>query len=293
MIEFIKQEDVVKRFKEDAYKNRLQRKYKAFSTPKDPYNDPSVPLYDSNKTILYRYGGYKTKYVGNDQIRPRYVAPSTLKYIKPGAFKDVESRRIPAKIVLPPCMEELDVDALPSVSEIDFQGQLKDVVEGAFSHFGDNLTIKISGLFSEINPEGREGLKKWYNGNISKRELVLKAPEPMGGKCEDGVITLTKVLRLDEKLAMGCDSRPAHFCVNATKELSFDTGLGVPILVDTVVIGGENTYLPGVYSPLYSEVEATRIRFVSRTENPEKILELLVHEPEDEVVKLLKNVYKS
>lgn len=237
-------------------------------------------LYNKDKTVLLHYGGDVEK----------YEAPDSLISIDTKAFIGIDKN--PKVIIFPRGFVKLENKTLCRYcSELHFQGQINHIDAGALDSF--NGTIKMNGLLSLIDDEGRNEIKRWYNerSRDNKRELVLKAPGPMGGKYEDGVITLTKVLRLEEKLACGCDTLPVHFNVN--KFFIDGNNISVPMIVDTVVIGGEHTYRPGIYSPLYTEIEVTRIQFVCKTENHDNVLfEILVHESEDEVIELIKKSNK-
>ena len=215
-------------------------------------------LYNKDMTVLLHYGNWK---------RTEYVAPSTLKYIAPNAFAGI--KKLPQTIILPPCVEELDANVLPSINEIDFQGQLKDVVEGAFSGLGGNLTIKMNGLLAEMNQEGIKGLREWYDRNKGCK-ILLMAPGPEGGKYENGKITLTKVLTLRKKLDCGCDSLQVEIDV---KNLTDD--------IKSTTLDDRYPYC------LYSETEVTQIRVKDEPgKEPNRII--LVHESVEEVIELIK-----
>lgn len=238
-------------------------------------------LYNKDKTVLLHYGGDDEK----------YEAPDSLISIETNAFLGID--RNPKVIVFPEGFVNLKNKTLCRYcSELHFQGQINHIDAGTLDSF--NGTIKMNGLLSLIDDEGRNEINRWYNERSrgNKRELVLKAPGSMGGKYEYGVITLTKVLRLEEKLACGCDSLPVHFNIN--KVFIDGNDMSIPMIFDTVVIGGEHTYRPAIYSPLYSEVKVTRIQFVCKTENHDNMLiEILVHESEDEVNELIKKSNNS
>lgn len=244
-------------------------------------------LYDKQQSKLLLYGGDHEK----------WMAPDTLVSMAETAFHGVRVDTL----VFPSSFTILGKEWKDArCFNLDFHGQLSHIDTDALDNI--NGTFKMNGLFSLLDVEGQNTLKQWHEGSNERehryRDVVLAAPTCEKGAYEDGIITLTQVFDLDRKLHERLDSSSIQLNVNINKELCETEGAGISILVDSVTIDDESGYRSEYghlrLKPLYQTTRVTRIRFVplSKPQEPQ-ILELLVHEPEEEVKALLQQAYKA
>lgn len=240
-------------------------------------------LYDKQQTRLLHFGGDPE----------RWIAPETLVTMSPEAFHGVTVR----KLVFTPAFTRLGKEWNSArCSNLDFQGQLTHIDAEALDNV--NGTVRMNGWLSQLDEEGQQALKEWHDGRNTRerryRDLVLASPATANGSCENGVITLTQVFDLDRKLHECRDCGTIQLNVNVNTALCEAVGAGIPILIDTVKIDKEKGYDSRSYhiEPLYEDAWVTRIRLVPLVKPQEpQILEILVHEPEDDVKALLQQAY--
>jgi hypothetical protein len=241
--------------------------------------DHDGSLYSKGKDTLFHYHR-KSFEVNLDE---------NLQHISPGAICFEETV---GKLIIPKGVKELKVNAISAgmIHEIDFQGALTKIEKGAldkiYNRSGD-CTIKINGLLSDINDEGKDELKKWYNKSPYKRKVVFSNPQPNGHILDNGFIELSEVLKMDQKLNSGIDTRP--ICINADinkgivrKEGDDDIDVSnVPI-----IIKGINT--DDVSYDSYESIPITQISFTTN-----RAIRIFVYEQYEDVKKMIQQSYKS
>lgn len=252
-----------------------------FSVPEDSqhFKSEKGSLYSKDGKVLYHYHSSEESELLEE-----------LEEIRPGAIYKPGTRY---NLVIPPKCNNIAKGAISGeFSSIDFTGGLNTIENGALENI-DCDEFSVNGLLSQINVEGQEGLKEWYNAKYKKyacnrkHKLFFADFHPSVGKViGNGYIELTKVLSIEEKLKYKKDTNP--ICINSYINERFEDleSCGVPIVVESVVLDRDDDNCP------YSQIDATCISFVCKTSR-ETILKIYVHEPFERVMELINKSFEK
>ena len=239
------------------------------------YSDKFGSLYQNNKTELVHFC------LGTDDNVNDGVLLG-IKTIKQGAIS------LGCKeLTLPESFVSLKRETISgSFQNIIFKGKLQEIEKGAldkvYNRDGD-CTLKINGLLSDINNEGKEELRKWYNLFIHRHRVVFATPQPNGRILENGFIELSEVLSMSEKINNGLDTRPIS--INADINLGIvrrgdeeQDVSNVPIIIKEVSTGEAS----------YKSMPITQISFATNKE-----ILLYVYERYEDVKRMIQQSYKG
>lgn len=191
------------------------------------------------------------------------------------------------KLTIPAGVKELKTNTISGkFNEIDFKGGLRFIENGALDKVIPNgeCTLKINSPLSEINDEGKEELKKWYNVNPQNRKVIFAAPNQQNGHIlENGFIELSEVISMDEKVNSGKDTRPVIINADINEGLVIQDSqikdiTNVPIIIKEIFL--ENA--------TYTNIPITQISFATNNE-----IKIFVYERFDEVSRLIQKSYKG
>ena len=240
--------------------------------------DHDGSLYSKEKNTLFHYHRKSFEVSLNDNLQ----------HISPGAICFEETV---GKLIIPKGVNELKVDAISAgmIHEIIFQGALTKIEKGAldkiYNRSGD-CTIKINGLLSDLDNDGKEEIRKWYNSSNSsryRRNVIFATPKPTGHIIENGFVELSEVLSMDDKINTGLDTRPISINADINKGIVRleDDEIDVtnaPIIIKGAITG-ENSY---------ESVPITQISFATNRE-----IRIFVYEPYEDDKKLIQQSYKG
>ncbi len=237
--------------------------------------DHEGSLYSKDKKTLYHYHRSSFEVSFNENLQT--LSPGSI------CFEGI----VP-ELIIPHGVKELKANAIIGnrICGIDFQGGLNSIEKGALdriSNIGGDCIIRINGLLSNLNDEGKEELKKWYNIAPHKRKVIFATPQPNGALLDNGFIELSEVLSMDEKINSGLDSRPLSINADINKGVVIQDGeefdvSQTPIIIKATLTG-ENSYI---------SVPITQISFATNKE-----IRLFVYEKYEEVRKMIQQSYKG
>lgn len=239
------------------------------------YSDKFGSLYQNNKTELVHFCLGTDDNVNDGELLG-------IKTIKQGAIS------LGCKeLTLPESFVSLKRGTIAgSFKNIIFRGQLQEIEKGAldkvYNRDGD-CTLKINGLLSNINNEGKEELRIWYNFSTNRHKVVFATPQPNGHILENGFIELSEVLSMSDKINYGLDTRPIS--INADINMGIvrrgeeeQEISNVPIIIREVSTGEAS----------YKSMPITQISFATNKE-----ILLFVYERYEDVKRMIQQSYKG